>query len=259
MSETHARAALPVSELTRLYKTQSLEDRIISARQAFDGRIVFTTSLGLEDQIITHAIVKTGVDIDIVTLDTGRLFPETYDVWSRTEKQYGIKIQAFTPQAEALQTYTSENGINGFYDSFPKRKSCCHIRKIEPLGRALAGANCWVAGVRAEQTANRADMLYVDFDAKFELEKVRPLLDWTFEDVRNYANRHAVPLNVLHDKGMPSIGCQPCTRAISPGEDERAGRWWWEQDNGQECGLHIGPDGKLTRTQAKPGNPANMS
>lgn len=233
------------------YASLTLEARLKAFRRSLDGKIVFTTSLGLEDQVITHAIAAAGVDIDIVTLDTGRLFKETYEVWDATEKKYGLRIKAMFPQPDAVEDYVATNGINAFYESLELRKACCYMRKVEPLGRALTGAKGWISGIRADQTQNRADVKWTEIDSKFNVLKFSPILDWTAEAVRRFADDNDVPYNALHDEGFPSIGCQPCTRAIMPGEDERAGRWWWEQDEGQECGLHIGPDGRLTRNNPK--------
>jgi len=229
------------------YASLSLADRLKAFRNTVTGPVVFTSSLGIEDQTITHAIAVNNIDIDIVTLDTGRLFKETYELWAKTEKTYGIRIKAMFPKPDAVEDYVNKSGINAFYESFELRKACCHMRKVEPLGRALNDAQGWVSGIRADQTQNRANVNWTEQDTKFDTLKFSPLLDWTAKRVRAYIDEHDVPYNALHDQGFPSIGCQPCTRAVTAGEDERSGRWWWEQDEGQECGLHIGPDGRLTR------------
>jgi phosphoadenosine phosphosulfate reductase len=223
--------------------------RLSALRAALPGRIVFTTSFGLEDQALTHLIAQSGLDIELATLDTGRLFAQTYDVWAATEQLYGLKIKALYPQREALEDWVFAHGINGFRDSSAKRHACCGLRKIEPLARALAGAHAWMTGLRADQSQNRADMDYVSFDAARGLIKANPLLDWSREQAADFASRNDVPINALHGLGFPSIGCAPCTRAVAPGEDERAGRWWWEQSN-KECGLHVDADGKLVRASS---------
>jgi phosphoadenosine phosphosulfate reductase len=226
----------------------SLRDRIRHARTLTAGRLVLTTSFGLEDQLLTHAIAEGHCVIDIVTLDTGRLFPETYDLWQLTEQRYGIRIQAFTPAPQELEPLVAQMGINGFRESVANRLACCRIRKVQPLDRALAGAAGWVSGLRADQSQARRAVPFVSVDPARHLLQIHPLFDWTRAQVLAAVQQHQVPYNPLHDAGMPSIGCQPCTRALLPGEDERAGRWWWEHDAARECGLHVGPDGRLTRT-----------
>ena len=191
--------------------------------------------------------------IDVVTLDTGRLFPETYALWAKTEEKYHKKIQAFYPNQKDVEALVSKNGINGFYESLEARKSCCHVRKVIPLERALNNVDIWITGIRGNQTANRQNMNFVEWDEQRKLVKVNPLLDWSKKTIDSYVETNTIPVNILHSQNYPSIGCQPCTRAIKPGEDERAGRWWWENEvngNGQECGLHVGPDGRLVRQKA---------
>ncbi len=211
------------------------------------GPIVFTTSFGLEDQALTHLIAGSGIACRFATLDTGRLFPETHAVWAETEQRYGIRVEGFHPRAGGLATYLRSHGINGFYDSVEARHACCAVRKIAPLGRALDGAAAWLTGLRADQSGERQDLDFVAYDAGRLLLKVNPLLDWTRDQVAALVRAAEVPYNALHDKGFLSIGCAPCTRAVAPGEPERAGRWWWEQDQARECGLHVGPDGRLVR------------
>ena len=172
------------------------------------------------------------------TLDTGRNFPETYSTWSRTLERYRQPIETFAPQAATLERLLAEKGPNSFYESVENRKECCHIRKVEPLGRALQGQQLWVTGIRAEQSPNRLDMASLEWDAAHQLLKFHPLFDWTSDQVRDYVGQHNIPYNALHDQGFVSIGCAPCTRAIQPGEDFRAGRWWWEDASKKECGLH---------------------
>jgi phosphoadenosine phosphosulfate reductase len=204
----------------------------------FAGGIVFSTSFGWEDQVITHMIFANHIPIKVFTLETGRLFPETYYVWNRTMEMYGQPIHAYYPQSEALERMVNTKGPNSFYESVDNRKECCGIRKLEPLNRALAGNQCWITGIRAEQSVNRQDMHNVEWDEQHQLTKFHPIFEWTLEDVKAYIKQYNVPYNTLHDKGFPSIGCLPCTRAIREGEDFRAGRWWWEDQSKKECGLH---------------------
>jgi len=206
--------------------------------ELFPGQVVFSTSFGLEDQAITHLIFSNNLPINIFTLETGRLFPETYYVWNRTMEIYGKPINAYYPQAEPLQQMVNAKGPNSFYESVDNRKECCGIRKVEPLNRALAGNECWVTGIRAEQSVNRQFMDDLEWDEQHQLIKFHPIFNWTLDEVKYYINKHNIPYNTLHDKGFPSIGCQPCTRAVQPGEDFRAGRWWWEDQDKKECGLH---------------------
>ena len=205
----------------------------------FTGKIVFSTSFGIEDQVVANEIFTNKLEnIEVFTLDTGRLFSETYSVWDKTNLQYGSKIKAYYPNALAIEEYVNENGINGFYVSVENRKECCHIRKVEPLNRALEGANLWITGLRAEQSQNRQNVQLLEWDQKFKLYKYNPLLNWSLEEVLSYLKQNGVPYNTLHDKGYVSIGCAPCTRPIKEGEDFRAGRWWWEDQSKKECGLH---------------------
>ncbi len=204
----------------------------------YPSEVVFSTSFGIEDQIITEWIGKNNIDIEIFTLDTGRLFKETYSLWSRTLERYQLPIRTYTPDTALLEEFISRKGPNSFYESVENRKECCRIRKIEPLQRAIKGKKIWVTGIRAEQSANRHDMDFVEDDEINEIIKIHPLFDWTFEEVKQYCREQHIIYNVLHDKGFPSIGCQPCTRAVQEGEDFRAGRWWWEDQSKKECGLH---------------------
>ncbi len=221
-------------------------ERLRALRAAVPGRIVFTTSFGIEDQAITHLIATAGLDFELATLDTGRLFPETYELWDRTEARYGRRIRAFQPDRDALEAYVGSNGVNGFYNSIELRQACCAIRKVEPLGRALAGAEAWVTGLRADQSGDRGAVALAAWDAEYRLVKVAPLFDLSRDQVVAFAEAEHVPISPLHAKGFTSIGCAPCTRAIAPGEDERAGRWWWEQ-GAKECGLHVDGSGRLVR------------
>ena len=236
-----------IDELNAAFEAATLPNRLKLLRKAVAGRIVFTTSLGLEDQAITHALAESKVDFDAVTLDTGRLFPETYELWQRTEEKYALRIKAFYPDAQALEALIADQGINGFYYGLEMRKACCEIRKVEPLARALAGAQVWVTGLRGDQNAHRSNLGFVEWDAERGLLKANPLFDYTRDDVVTYAKANHVPLNTLHERGFVSIGCAPCTRAIKPGEPERAGRWWWESEDKKECGLHVSADGRVSR------------
>jgi phosphoadenosine phosphosulfate reductase len=206
--------------------------------ETFPGEAIFSTSFGWEDQVITHMIFTNNIPIKVFTLETGRLFPETYYVWNRTMEMYGKPIHAYYPDAEKLELMVNAKGPNLFYESVENRKQCCGIRKIEPLKRALKGNKCWITGIRAEQSANREFMHNVEWDEGNQLVKFHPIFSWTLDDVKEYIRKYNVPYNTLHDKGFPSIGCQPCTRAVQPGEDFRAGRWWWEDQSKKECGLH---------------------
>ena len=209
--------------------------------EKFKDKITFSTSLGAEDQVISEMISKINKPVKIFTLDTGRLFPQTYDLLDRTNKKYNIKIQVQFPDYREVEKMVNEKGINLFFESIENRKQCCHIRKIEPLRRALDGMDAWISGLRKEQSVSRGDVRLVDWDELNKIVKINPLHNWTEEMVWNYIRQNKIPYNPLHDKGYPSIGCQPCTRAIFPGEDIRAGRWWWENPYSRECGLHKNP------------------
>lgn len=200
---------------------------------------VFASSLGAEDMVLTDLILRDQLPIEIFSLDTGRLPAETYTLMSEVERRYGKKLTLYYPQTDAIERYTRENGINAFYDSVELRKACCQIRKVEPLRRALKGQRAWITGMRAQQSATRDGLPVQVFDADNGLEKFNPLADWTEKEVWAYIRSFDVPYNSLHDKFYPSIGCAPCTRATSPGEDIRAGRWWWENPESKECGLHV--------------------
>lgn len=206
--------------------------------EKFNDKIAFSTSFGWEDQVITHLIFSNNIPIKIFTLETGRLFPETYYVWSRTLEVYQQPIHAYYPQTDAVQNMVNRKGPNSFYESVEDRKECCYIRKMEPLKRALVDNSVWITGIRAEQSANRDDMQNLEWDEGNELIKFHPIFNWGLEEVKNYIKKNNIVYNILHDKGFPSIGCAPCTRAVQPGEDFRAGRWWWEDQSEKECGLH---------------------
>ncbi len=203
------------------------------------GKLVFSSSMGAEDQVITHMLTAITPTPDIFTLDTGRLFYETYDLIEKTNSRYKINIRVMFPDREAVEKMVNAKGINLFYHSVENRKACCAVRKIEPLRRALKGYDVWVTGLRREQSPTRNDLHVVDWDDTHQIIKVNPLLEWTEGQLWDYIQAHDIPYNPLHDKGYPSLGCKPCTRAIMPGEDIRAGRWWWEQPETKECGLHV--------------------
>ncbi len=200
---------------------------------------IFTTSLGMEDQVLTWAIATHGKSINISTLQTGRLFPETLELIQITNQRYSIAITEFMPDESAVFEYKEHHGNNGFYNSIEARKKCCEIRKVIPLGKALEGADAWVTGLRREQSNNRNLVPMAQWDDERQLVKLNPIADWTKQDLETAVAAHEIPINPLHKRNYPSIGCEPCTRAIKPGEPERAGRWWWEQDDKQECGLHV--------------------
>jgi len=210
--------------------------KLLAAR--FPNQVVFSTSFSIEDQVITHAIASNEIPITLFTLDTGRLFAETYSVWSSTNDKYGVRVKAYYPDRTLLENFINDKGPNAFYESVDNRKECCRIRKVEPLKRALKGQAVWVAGLRAEHSPERKDHAPIEWDEGNQIIKYNPLLHWTSQQVREYIDQNDVPYNVLHDRGFVSIGCAPCTRAIRPGEDFRAGRWWWEDASKKECGLH---------------------
>ncbi|HBX52724.1 MAG: phosphoadenosine phosphosulfate reductase [Bacteroidetes bacterium RIFOXYA12_FULL_35_11] len=216
----------------------SIEEHLLYLIRVFKNEIVFSTSFGFEDQVITDLIFKNNIPIEIFTIDTGRLFPETYRVFNATREKYKQNIRVFYPEAESLEKFVTEKGPNSFYESLENRKECCFLRKVVPLQRALKGKKCWITGLRAEQSENRQQLSMYSYDALYDIIKFNPLLEWTFDEVKNYIQTNNIPYNSLHDKNFVSIGCEPCTRAIKDGEDFRAGRWWWEQSSGKECGLH---------------------
>lgn len=207
----------------------------------YPNEVTFSTSFSLEDQLITHEILNEPLPVSIFTLDTGRLFPETYSVWTSTNSRYKTHIKAYYPNQDALGELIATKGPNLFYESVENRKACCNIRKVEPLQRALKGQSVWITGLRAEHSAVRQGLQQLEWDSVNQLIKYHPLLHWTTEQVRAYVDKHQIPYNPLHDRGFVSIGCAPCTRAVRDGEDFRAGRWWWEDNSKKECGLHEHP------------------
>ena len=218
-------------------KNFTIEEALAFLVSEYKNKVVFSTSFGQEDQVITAIIAKNDLPINIFTLDTGRLFQETYDVFHKTIKKYKNEIKTYFPETVAVEDLLNKKGPNSFYESVENRKECCYIRKVAPLTKALDGNEIWITGLRAEQSENRNDLAFFEYDAHFKIIKFNPLLKWTLQEVQNYIDENNVPQNALHKQGFISIGCAPCTRAILPGEDIRAGRWWWESSH-KECGLH---------------------
>ncbi|NQU33103.1 MAG: phosphoadenylyl-sulfate reductase [Bacteroidetes bacterium] len=204
----------------------------------FSGKVALSTSLGLEDQVLTEMVASIDSSTKIFTLDTGRLFPETYDLIDRTSKKYGISIDVYFPNTKEVEEMVNTKGINLFYDSIENRKLCCNLRKLVPLARAMNGLDGWITGLRRDQSVTRTEMQLIEWDENNNMLKINPLINWTVNDVMGYIEAKRIPYNSLHDKGFASIGCQPCTRAIEPDENIRAGRWWWEDPESKECGLH---------------------
>ena len=225
-------------EIESLLSRKSILESLKILSQKFENQIVFSTSFGMEDQVITDFIFSNNLPIKVFTLDTGRQFQETYSTWNKTQMHYLKHIDVYFPNTQSVETLLQKKGPNSFYDSIENRKECCHIRKVEPLNRALKNQKIWVTGIRAEQSANRTDMNNLEFDAAHDLVKFHPLFDWSFEEVKEYVSEKSIPYNPLHDHRFVSIGCAPCTRAVREGEDFRAGRWWWEDASKKECGLH---------------------
>ena len=219
-------------------KGKGAEETLRFFLDTFGDRITVSTSLGAEDQVITDMVMKIRPETRIFTLDTGRLFQETYDLIDRTREKYGTQIEVFFPDRKAVEEMVREKGMNLFYRSVENRKRCCGIRKVEPLKRAFSGMEAWICGLRKDQSVSRFFSKKVEWDEQNGLVKINPLIDWTEKEVWNYIHKHEVPYNSLHDEGYASIGCLPCTRPIKPGEDFKAGRWWWEEEEHKECGLH---------------------
>ena len=225
----------------RLARIENLAERIAEVRRSVEGRISFSTSLGLDDQAILHAIAESGADIDIFTLDTGRLFPEVLETVELSEIRYGQRIRLVTPEASEVEALVARDGVFGFRHSVENRKACCEVRKVRPLNRELNGAQGWITGVRREHSEDRADVELASWDEERGLVKVNPIADWAMQELTAYIAENNIPVNPLHARGFISIGCQPCTRAVQPGEHPRAGRWWWENEEKKECGLHMNP------------------
>ena len=230
------------SELLKLssqLEGKSIKDSIRELALLYPGKVVFTTSFGIEDQVITDIIFRDNLPVEVITLDTGRLFPETYQVYSETILKYRKKISVCFPDTNDIQKLMTEKGPFSFYESKENRLECCHLRKVVPLNKALSGKNIWITGIRSEQSGNRASMDFLEYDDNKNLIKYHPLFSWTLKDVEKYISENHVPYNSLHDKGYLSIGCEPCTRPVLEGMDFRSGRWWWESDGTKECGCHV--------------------
>jgi phosphoadenosine phosphosulfate reductase len=227
-----------IAQFNQQFAGKSPEFVLTYFLHAYSGRIALSSSLSVEDQMLTDMIANIAPATRIFTLDTGRLFPETYSLIERTRMKYPITLEIFFPDAAEVESMVRKNGINLFYESAELRKKCCQVRKIQPLKRAFQGLEVWICGLRREQSVTRQDMQLIEWDASNGLIKLNPLIDYTEAQVWEYIKTNQVPYNKLHECGFPSIGCQPCTRAIKPGEDVRAGRWWWENPEQKECGLH---------------------
>ena len=230
-----------IQELNRRCKGKSATEIIDLVTGEFKNKIALASSLGAEDQALTHMLAQNGHPVRIFTLDTGRMFPESYELLELTNRRYGISIEVFFPDYRKVEKMVNEKGINLFYESIENRKLCCGIRKVEPLGRAFRGLDAWICGLRREQSVTRSGIEAVEWDEGNQLVKVNPLVDWNEKQLWDYIKSNGIPYHSLHDKGFPSIGCQPCTRAVKPGEDVRAGRWWWEAPEKKESGLHNRP------------------
>ncbi|TFG63102.1 MAG: phosphoadenylyl-sulfate reductase [Spirochaetales bacterium] len=227
-----------LERIDREYREKPPEELLAWAASAFKGRAVFASSLGLEDQVLTRMLADIDPAFPMFTLDTGRLFQETYDVLSTTREQLGVRLEILFPKREEVEAMVNEHGPNLFYESVEKRKLCCGVRKVAPLTRRLKGLSAWITGLRREQSVTRTDLKHVEWDEVNGLVKINPLADWHIDEVWAYIKKKSVPYNRLHAKGFPSIGCAPCTRAVKEGQDIRAGRWWWENPEYRECGLH---------------------
>jgi phosphoadenosine phosphosulfate reductase len=223
--------------LLQQIETAPLRQALEIAAELFPGGVVFSSALGQEDQVITDAVFRNDIPIKVFTIDTGRMFNETYELLDKISARYKKQVYVYFPEAVDVENFVSTKGINSFYESVENRKDCCFIRKVKPLNRALKGAKIWITGLRAEQSENRKNMPVIEWSEEKQLYKFNPLISWKYDDVLDYLKKFNVPYNTLHDKGFISIGCAPCTRAIEPGEDARAGRWWWETSQ-KECGLH---------------------
>jgi phosphoadenosine phosphosulfate reductase len=230
---------MKAEELKENLSRLNIEGQLMEVARLYPGRVIFTTSFGMEDQVISHFIFTNDIPIEVATLDTGRLFPETYKVFSETITHYKKRIKVYFPDHDDVESMMTEKGPNSFYNSKEDRHECCRVRKLVPLNRALKGMNVWISGIRADQSDNRSNMDWLEYDENKNLVKFYPLFRWSLEDVEKYIKENFIPYNLLHDKGYVSIGCAPCTRAIEKGEDFRSGRWWWESGSQKECGLHI--------------------
>ncbi len=227
-----------ITELAARFKDSESQEIISYFINRFGDKIALSSSLGAEDQVLTEMVTNVNPETTTFTLDTGRLFPETYDLIDRTSKKYNIKIKVYFPDSDEVEEMVNKKGINLFYDSIENRKECCRKRKLDSLKRAFSGLDAWICGLRADQSITRKDLEVVEWDDNNGLVKINPLAFWSEQDVWDYIKKHNIPYNPLHDKGYPSIGCLPCTNPVKPGEDVRAGRWWWENPDTKECGLH---------------------
>jgi phosphoadenosine phosphosulfate reductase len=230
---------MKIEELRNQLTGITIENQMKVLARLFPSKVLFTTSFGVEDQVISHMIFENNIPINVATLDTGRLFPETYKVFSETLKRYQKKISVYFPDHEDVESMVTEKGPFSFYYSKENRLECCRVRKVVPLNRALEGKECWISGIRASQSDSRSKMDWIEYDGEKKLFKFYPLFTWTFENVERFIKENNIPYNILHDRGFVSIGCEPCTRAVKKGEDFRSGRWWWESGSQKECGLHI--------------------
>jgi phosphoadenosine phosphosulfate reductase len=228
-----------LTELNNKLTGKSITESLSLIASTCAGKTVFTTSFSLEDQIIAHLIFVNSIPVEVMTIDTGRLFPEIYKVYNETLKRYKAKISVLFPDYKDVEVMVSEKGPYSFYYSRENRHECCHYRKVVPLNRAIQGSECWISGIRATQSENRSSMQCLEYDEGRKVYKFYPLFSWSFDEVRSYIKANNIPYNTLYDKGFVSIGCEPCTRAVADGEDFRAGRWWWEKGSEKECGLHL--------------------
>lgn len=226
-------------ELSNRLSGKTIPESLNELVSIFPGKVIFTTSFGIEDQVITHIIFKNNIPVDFATLDTGRLFPETYKVFSKTIIKYNKKINVYFPDHDDVEKMVTGKGPFSFYESKENRLECCRLRKVIPLKRALKGKSCWITGIRSAQSDDRSLMTNLEYDENKQIIRYHPLFDWSLEDVENFIKDNDVPYNSLHNKGFVSIGCEPCTRAVIIGQDYRSGRWWWENDGPKECGCHI--------------------
>ncbi|MCF6309476.1 MAG: phosphoadenylyl-sulfate reductase [Sulfurimonas sp.] len=228
-----------VADVIKKFKDSTAVEILEYFLKEYGDKAALSSSFGVEDQVLTHMMLGIDKKANIFTLDTGRLHPQTYSVMDATNLKYDVKVNVFFPNTEAVEKLYKEQGINGFYESVENRKACCFTRKIEPLQRALSGLDVWITGLRASQSVTREDLNVIEYDEVNKVIKVNPLLEWSEEEVWDFVKEYKVPYNKLHDEGFPSIGCAPCTRAVNEGEDIRSGRWWWENPENKECGLHI--------------------
>jgi phosphoadenosine phosphosulfate reductase len=231
--------SINLNEVKDQLSGKSIENQLRKLIVLFPGKLVFTTSFGIEDQVISHLIFENNIPVEVVTLDTGRLFQETYTVFNKTVNKYQKKIKVYFPDHEAIEQMMTEKGPFSFYYSKENRLECCRLRKVVPLNRALEGKECWISGIRASQSDSRGQMNEIEFDEERKLFRFHPLFNWSFEDVEKFIKDNNIPYNALIDKGFVSIGCEPCTRAVIKGQDFRSGRWWWETNGTKECGCHI--------------------